>query len=345
MSKMNISTVIDILTVARDNFKNRYNKAQKEYEKEVEGIKRDFNAGTARYNEELQRAKNRFDEKIEKERQEIKSFTSVNINELREDEMAKVRVIDTVAMEKLSAVADLPLTATEISILQNRFAPNGEYWATRMIADMAEKNGLKPTQFLQSATFDTKMNVLQQLEQQVDELAKEYNGDVRYQTEVLLADSVLARAERIFTNGYMSTSLENEQLARRVFVSLRGKSVIEQGIGLQNIFNNITEDTKRALFFEIANNPSGMNIDENALRWAGYAEEFEAYKKNVHSEYQAAKKALNKVVVADSKETVEQIALSMGENTYFKNMLEDAGKTNEYVEEYLRSNVCASETA
>ena len=345
MSKMDISTVIDILTVARDNFKNRYNKARKEYEKEVEGIKRDINVGTARYNEELQHAKNRFDEKIEKERQEIKSFTSVNINELREDEMAKVRVIDTVAMEKLSAVADLPLTATEISVLQNRFAPNGEYWATRMIADMAEKNGLKPTQFLQSATFDTKLNVLQQLEEQVDKLAKEYNGDVRYQTEVLLADSVLARAERVFTNGYMSTSLENEQLARRVFVSLRGKSVVEQGIGLQNIFNNITEDTKRALFYEIANNPSGMNIDENALRWAGYAEEFEAYKKNVHSEYQAAKKALNKVAVADSEETVEQIALSMGENTYFKNMLEDAGKTNEYVEEYLRSNVCASETA
>lgn len=344
MSTTNISTVIDILTVARDNFKSKYGVAKKQYEEAVKSIKHDFKAGTPRYTEELENAKKRFDGIVEKESQEVKSFAKNNIDELRESEMLKVRMIDTNAMEKLSAVANLPLTASEISILQNRFAPNGEYWATRMIADMAEKNGLKPSQFLHSATLDTKLNVLQQLEEQVDNLTKEYNGEVRYQTEVLLADAVLARAERIYTNGYLDSNMEDEQIARRAFVQLKGKSVAEQGIGLQNILNNTTEETKRALFFEIANNTSGIMIEESALRWSGYADEFEAYQKNEHSEYKQAKNALNQIVVADSKEAVEAVALSMSENAYFSKMLENAGNSNKYVDAYLHPYTGTNET-
>lgn len=104
--------------------------------------------------------------------------------------------------------------------------------------------------------------------------------------------------------------------------------------------NNTTEATKRALFFEIANNASGINIDDGALRWAGYADEFEAYKKNEHSDYKEARKAFDKVITAGSKEEVESVAVRMGENTYFNKMLEDAGKTNKYVEAYL--NPCSS---
>lgn len=335
MSKTNISTLIDILTVARNEYKRNYGQVKKTYDKEIKEIQRDFKPNTPRYIEEMQKAKQRFESQVEEQRKTVKEFTLHNIDDMVDDEVAVVRRIDTVAMEKLSAVANLPLTATEISILQERFAPNGEYWATRMIGDLAEKNGLKPSQFLHSATLDTKLDVLKQLKQQLETFLTDYDGEPRYQTEVLLADAVLARAERIYTNGYMNTSMEDEQIARRAFVQLKGKSVAEQGIGLQNILNNTTEATKRALFFEIANNVSGINIDDGALRWAGYADEFEAYKKNEHSDYKEARKAFDKVITAGSKEEVESVAVRMGENKYFNNMLQDAKNTSKYVESYL----------
>lgn len=330
---MNISNVTDILTVARDSYKTQYDAFKKAYETELRQIKQDFKSGTARYNEELEKVRFAFDDNVNRLRKQAKDYTTKSFEELRESELAKVRRIDTDAMAKLSAVSNLPLTAAELSVLQDRYAPRGEYWATRMIADLAEKNGLKPSQFLQTATLDTKLNVLQQLEGQLDKLLAEYNGEVRHDTLVLLHDEILMRAERTYTNGWALSDLEDSQVARRLFLQLKGKSIAEQSVGLMNVMNNTTPEVKRALFFEMENHPG--TIENGALRWAGLADEFESYQKNEHKSYTDAKKAIDKVVTATSKEEVEQIASGLGENTYFQKMLSGASESNIHVNEYL----------
>lgn len=330
---MNISNVTDILTVARDSYKTQYDAFKKAYETEVKQIKQDFKSGTPRYNEELESAKFAFDDNVGRLRKEAKDFTTEHFEELRESELAKVRRIDTDALNRLSAVANLPLSAAELSTLQAKFAPHNEYWATRMIADMAEKNGLKPSQFLQTATLDTKLNVLQQLEGQLDKLLAEYDGTVRYDTLVLLHDEILLRAERTFNNGLAFSDMEDSQVARRLFLQLKGKSIAEQSIGLLNIMNNTTTEVKRALFFEMENHPE--TIESSALRWAGLADEFESYQKNEHKAYDTARKAIDKVVTAASKEEIEKIADGLGENTYFQKMLSGASESNIHVSEYL----------
>lgn len=333
MTTNNISVVTDILTVARDSYKNQYDALKKAYELEVKQIKQDFKSGTPRYNEELENAKFAFENNVDRIRKEAKDFTTNHFEELRENELAKVRRIDTDSMAKLSAVANLPLSAAELSVLQDKYAPKGEYWATRMIADLAEKNGLKPSQFLQTATLDTKLNVLQQLEGQLDKLLAEYDGEVRYDTLVLLHDEILMRAERTYMNGWALSDLEDSQVARRLFLQLNGKNVAEQGIALQNIANNTTPEVKRALFFEMENHP-GI-VESGAMRWAGIADEFESYQKNEHKSYTDAKKAIDKAVTATSKEEIEQIANELGENTYFQKMLSGASESNIHVSEYL----------
>lgn len=330
---MNISNVTDILTVARDSYKSNYDSFKKAYEVEVKQIKQDFKSGTPRYSEELEKARFAFDDNVERLRKEAKNFTTKQFEDLRESELAKVRRIDTDAMAKLSAVSNLPLSAAELSTLQDKYAPKGEYWATRMIADMAEKNGLKPSQFLQTATLDTKLNVLQQLEGQLDKLLAEYDGTVKYSTLVLLHDEILMRAERTYNNGFAFSDMEDSQVARRLFLQLKGKSIAEQGIALQNIMNNTTPEVKRALFFEMENHPE--TIETGALRWAGLADEFESYQKNEHKAYDTAKKAIDKVASATSKEEVEKIADGLGENTYFQKMLSEAMESNIHVSEYL----------
>lgn len=330
---MNISNVADFLAVSRDTYKGKYDEYKKAYEAEVKQIEQDFKPNTPRYAEEIQTVKNKFETNLQKVREETKGFVVKQIEELKESELAKVRKIDTDAMQKLSAVSNLPLSAAELSTLQDRFAPKGEYWATRMIADMAEKNGLKPSQFLQTATLDTKLNVLQQLEEQLDKLLAEYDGTVRYDTLVLLHDEILMRAERTYNNGFVLSDMEDSQVARRLFLQLKGKSVAEQGIALQNIMNNTTPEVKRALFFEMENHPG--TIESGALRWAGLTDEFESYQKNEHKDYTDAKKAIDKIVTATSKEEVGKIADGLGENTYFQKMLSGANESNIHVSEYL----------
>lgn len=333
---MKISDVVDFLTIGRDTFKSKYEEHKKAYQTEVKQIKRDFNPNTQRYNDEMKLAKEKFEANVQTAREEVKNFVLPQIDELRESELAKVRKIDTDAMQKLSAVSNLPLSAAELSVLQNRYAPKGEYWATRMIADMAEKNGLKPSQFLQTATLDTKLNVLQQLEGQLDKLFTEFDGTVRYDTLVLLHDEILMRAERVYNNGFAFSDMEDSQVARRLFLQLKGKSVAEQGIGLSNIMNNTTPEIKRALFCEMENN-AGI-IENGALRWAGLADEFESYQKNEHKNYTAAKKAIDKVTSATSTEEIGKIADELGENTYFKKMLSDASEMNVNIAKYLATD-------
>lgn len=337
MSKTDISTVIDFLMLARDRYKTDYIQLKKTYEKKMKEIQKDFKPDTERFNMEMQKAKQHFEKQVEEQRQSVKEFALRNVDEILADEVDTVRKIDTVAMEKLSAVSSLPLTATEISILKERFAPEGEYWPSRMISDLAEKNGLNPTQFIHSATLDVKLNVLQELRQHLETFLTNYDGSFNYKTEVLLDDTVLLRAQSIYMNGYANETMENERTARVSLMRLKGKNAFEKGIGLANILNNTTESIKRALFYEIANNVNGVNIDAVALRWAGYDAEFEAYKKNEHSDYKEAKKAFNKVVTAESEEEVEGVAVRMGENKYFNDMLQTSKITNKHIESYLHN--------
>lgn len=339
--KTNITMITDILTVARDSYKNHY-KAQKEkYEEDLKAIKRDFKPNTPRYLEEVQKAKEMFDNSVRLLQNEAKTFATKQIDELREEELAKVRLIDTTAMEKLSAVSSLPLSAAELSVLQNRFASGGSYWATKMIADMAEKNNLKPSQFLQSANLDTKLDILSQLEKQLDQLLDTYDASGTYHQEVLLCDPVLMRAERTYASGWALSSMEDSQVARRAFLQLKGKSIAEQAIGLQNIMNNATEETKRALFFEMANN-AGV-IEDAALNWAGIADEFESYQKKEHNDYTIARKSFEKTLTATSKEEVALIADDLTENTYYQKMLTETDGTNVFINDYLGTSGITAE--
>lgn len=329
---MDIITLSGIMAVCRDNYKTKYKTFKKEFEERVKKIRDDYNPKSELLKEELQKAETKFNDDIQKLQIDVRGFAVKNINELRDEELQRVQQIDTNSMAKLSAVADLPLTASEISVLQARFAPNDEYWAMRKIANMAEKNGLNPSQFNNSSSLDTRLGVIGQLESQLSELMENYNGEVKYGTEVLLCDSVLLRAERVYTAGW-NVEMEDEQVARRAFLQLKGKSMVEQGIALSNIFNSTTEETKRALFFEMANN--SQIISEESIKWAGLYDEFEAYKNNEHDKYTEARKAIEQTLTANSKEDVGAYYQSNADNKFYTNMIEKAKENNIHINEYL----------
>lgn len=327
----NILFVTSTMGIARDEFKRKYLEHKAEYEKAIERIKANYKPNSELFEKETKKAKEKFDLAVDEERAKVREFVLPEVDDLRQMEYKVVEQIDTVSMGKISAIAGLPMTASELGVLQKRFAPNGEYWPTRMIADIAEKNGLSPSQFLESASLDTKLDVLSQLENQLNKLLENYNGEHRYQTEVLLCDSILMRAERIYTNGW-NVEMEDIQVARRAYLQMKGKSPAEQGIALSNIFGNTTPAIKRALFFEIANDGT---IDEGALKWAGLQDEFNAYKEHEHSTYMQAREGMEKTLTAKSKDEVASVADGLKENEFYNEMLKAVSESNIYVNEYL----------
>lgn len=331
--KTNISCLIDDLTVLRDSFRTKYDNRKKELDKEIKQLKNDFRPGK-RLNDEIQSAKERFEKDIDSIRKEASGFIKPNIESIRTYEMARVRAIDTGIMEKLQSISNIPISGRELAVLKERFAPNDEFWPSKMISHIAEKNGLNPEDFVQTASLDVKLGVLEDLERQTEQLIGSYDGNATYSNLVLLADSALMKAENTYLNGFENANLKNSQLARRVVAMIRHKNVADQGIALMNALNNADPQFKTELFYEMAKQNT---VPVEARRFARIEKEYQAFINGELSAYKQAKKAIQEAVRAENIEDVKSIAETMIDNTYFEQMLEESQTENFHISEFLTS--------
>jgi len=334
---MDISTIRDFLAVSRDNYTAKYRSFKAVYDAEIKRIQHEVQPNTDRFVNESNTAREAFESSVQALRNEVKQFVSENIAELREAEFAKVRKVDSTAIEQLKAVAELPLSASELDILRQKYAPQDEYWTSRMLATMAEKNGINPSNYMKSAMVDTKLEVLAELEEQLDRMLADYDGEPTYKNLSMLHDTVLDKAERIYLNGWQNASLSDMETAQRAFMKMRSKSPAEQGIALMNIFKNSTKEVKNAIFYEIAKDEAD-SIDAGALKFAGVHEEFEDFKKKEFAEYTSAREGFHNAMLADSVEKVADITSELSDNKYYSKMLADTAERNKYVDAYLNES-------
>lgn len=329
----NISCLIDDLTVLRDSFRSKYDARKKELDKEIQQLKNDFRQGK-RLDEEIQFAKEKFAKDIDLIRKEANDFIKPNIESMKTYEMARVRHIDVSVMEKLQSLSNIPISGSELSILKERFAPNNEFWPSKMISYIAEKNCLNPEDFIQTASLDTKISILKDLEKQTEQLIDGYNGELTYSNLVLLADSVLMKAENTYLNGFENANLKNAQLARRVIAMIRHKNPTEQGIALMNAVSNADPQFKTELFYEMKKQNT---VPAEVRRIARIENEYQAFINGELSAYEQAKKAIKKVVEAENIEDVKSVAETMIDNAHFAKMLEESQTENFHICEYLAS--------
>lgn len=331
--KTNISCLIDDLTVLRDSFRSKYDTRKKELDKEIQQLKNDFRPGK-RLDAEIQSAKEKFEKDIDSIRKEASDFIKPDIESMKTYEMARVRVVDTSVMEKLQSLSNIPISGRELAILKERFAPNNEFWPSKMISYIAEKNCLNPEDFIQTTSLDTKISVLEDLEKQTEQLINLYDGEVTYTNLALLADSALIKAENTYLNGFENANLKNAQLARRVMAMIRHKSPAEQGIALMNAVSNADPHFKTELFYEMEKQNT---VPVEARRFARIENEYQAFINGELSAYKQAKKAIKEAVEAENIEDVKSVAETMIDNAHFAKMLEESQTENLYIGEYLAS--------
>ena len=316
---IDITRIIDELTVLRDTFKSKREEISRQYKESQKYLKENFIANSVQYQAEEQRIKQEYQERINEARANATNFLITELDKLREVEISRVQKVDIETLQKINAVSNIPVTAEEISILQRKYDPTGNnYWVGRFLADLAERNGIPGIQINNGASIETKLDVLQQLEDQAKRMISEYDPDKHdYRIHALLADSVLMRAENVYTGGWKMGELEDEQVARRAFLQLKGQNTISQGIGLMNILRNANNSLKNALFYEISN---GGKFSESALEWAGCLDEYNAFLDNHATDYRNAKQAMQKLRTTEDEKEFSNVVKDMYKNDYFRDM-------------------------
>lgn len=311
MVKMN--ELCDFLIVGRDAYKQKYKNAKQRKEDAIKALQRDFKPGTKRFTDEKQDIEKHFKEEVESAKKEAHDFLDDKFADLQSYEMARVETLGNLEeMQKLNAIADLPMSSMEVRLLAQKYGGKNYYY-DKLLNQIAEKNGISAkgieTLGLQPS-IDTKMHVLQQLRQQFNELLDTYKGDMNYKTEVLLADSVVYRAEKLFTSGYSEGNMDDEAVARRAFANvLNQKNDMERGLALAEIMKNANDSIQREVLYKCA---SSNIIGDFAFEIAGVTTAVEAYRGGLGIEYEKAKKILQDV--RDCKDDTDLIKVVIREN-------------------------------
>ena len=326
----NINIIAEMLKADAKRYKTEYDKALERKNEEIKEAKEKFIGTTLA--EELERINKGFDKKIVDLKVEITKDCIEPLNELKEQELEKVREIDPTVIEKVNCLRDVPLSEDEVVALLEDTKISGNYWAKRVLIEIAEKNNISVVNTGLGATYETKLNILTQLEQQFEEILREYPcANDRYLAPKVnfanLSDTVIERAILLY-GGKVDVRTEEER-ADKAFLHIKAKqSSVDVAFAISNALRNASEECKNRLLYNIATDTS---ISDISKQMSGYYAEIVDFKNGKASLYASATKRMESLRNAKTKENVEAIVNEAGENEFFAKMYQKELSKNEYL--------------
>lgn len=320
-----INDLTAVLKVAADDYKKRYDAILANRKTKEQELSKNYIPGSDLYKSEKQNISDDFAKKVEELQEEIDSCVRESFEELRAFESMKVKSVDAVALGKMNALYDIPLTTSELSALNQQFGKNKDYWCEKILAQMCEKNGVKPSVLGLESDYETKMNIIAELEKRMKDLFDMYEGEFTVTTEMLLHESVLGRYELKYAGSYENLCLTSADVANSAFNAIVSKnSISEKGIALHNVMRNADELTQAELMSTVLEN------DYKSKQWVTreMREKIEKFEKNGLSQYKKAKQIIEEAKKAENSQKASEIVTDAGENKYLSMMVDDERKVN-----------------
>lgn len=322
--------LLDALRIARDDFKSKSQQIISEKKSKLETIDSDFIKGSPSQLKEVSKVEELYNKKMDVLRTEAAEYIDEYFAEVRSYETARVHKFDTATLKAIRNIADIPMSYSELQILNEFYGKNNNYWVEKMLVEIAEKNGISAEKLGLEASFEEKMNVLNQLENQFLDMINNYDGEPTVKNGMYLHDSVLAKADKQYRNGF--ENLSGMQMAQRAFGLLSVKGTLtEQAMAIQNFMRNADELTKAEFIYLISNS----GIIEDAIKHSGCLEEFQKFKKNNMTEYSRAKDVFKAVKCAKEVKEVENAMMGNENNPFIQAMLESEKGNYRTIREYL----------
>lgn len=328
----NIHDLTNLLRDVRSEYQTAWQKAEEERKQELATLQRDYVRNTPTYAAKEKEIQLNYEVSIVAAREKAAKKTAEEIEELKAWEQARVSRIDETALSKINALRGIPLTTAE---LQEVLAKNGRhnYWVQKAVGALAEENGIPVTELPLDASLDTKLNVLNQLSDQLDKLLSFYNTGAHDSESMrarflYLNDDILNNAVNIYNNGVRD--LSEADAAERSYYKIRAMSgQMSKACAISNSLRNLkSQDAKNMLLYRLATDDS---IRSEAYQVAGIADEIAQWKGGRKAErYVKAIKFMDKLKTTQDVEEIEST---------LKDYVERVKMGSEQVNEFVRGQI------
>lgn len=335
-----MKTSIEVVTVslqyAAEEYRKRFDEIQNTRKSELKEAHDNYKPGSKMLQEKVEQIKTACDSALAKLKVDIADRALEDVEVLRQYEVERVQTINEPLLAKIRAIEDLPMTELELKVFADKVGAKGDYWASRALANIAEKNGIDFADVGLEATYDTKMNILDQLTDQLNRIFKYYGTNdatmERAYTKVLyLSDDIVQRARQMY-NGKIG-KLSDSQKADRAYFTVKAQHTdIEKGVTIANVLRNAKGEVKNKILCRLAEDTS---LSEMAAEFSGKAEEIASFKNGLAKEYRAAERALQRIRETKDKAIIENAVADMAGNTFFLDMYAKEKKTNATLYEVL----------
>jgi hypothetical protein len=331
----NIVIVAESLKHEAEEYKMLYDGLVSAKERELKELRDNYKPGSKLLAEKKKQAEESFNSSMTRLKVRAADSALTDIEELRKQELQRVQYINEPLLAKIRAVANIPMTTLELKAFADKIGAKGDYWAGRMLADIAERNGIEATEIGIESTLDTKMSILDQLTDQLNKILKYYgtnDPDERANVNYLyLSDTILERAKQMY--GGKVGKLSDSQKADKAYFTVRTQHTdIQQGIAIANVLRNAKGEVKNMILCRLAED---NGISSMAAEFSGHMDEIADFKNGKAQEYREAQKALQNIRKTKNKAVIEHAAEQYENNAFFGSLLENEKKQNSFLAELL----------
>lgn len=343
---MTIKALRDLLFASRVDYKEQYRKAVDERKAKLKEATDNFKENSPFLRSRKEQIQKEFDSRIAELRNaEIESVVPA-FDALRKAELKRVTEIDTAAMNRINAVANIPMTAEELRVLGGQYNPGTNYWVNRAIASIAEKNGISPAEIGVEPSLDTKLEILKGLEEQFDMMIQSWNPEGKMSNakfEAALGDATLEYAVNRFTNGAMEKKKGRQSLQIALARILTETSESTRAVLIQNTMRNLSAENREELLYNLVEGKGKGKVSEFAWQMAGLETEYNEWSGGKAREYSSAKKAIADIKVMKDKQIIRSKVQEYAGNEFFGRFLEAEAKENPNIREAIGGASAESE--
>ena len=330
---LNFNQLTFLMQTECEIFKKGYAESEKRREAVKEEISKTFIKGTPTYQAKMKEADDKCTSEIAEMRSSALNNVKPHVEELRKHEKSKLEKINETTLTKLKMLDGIPLTASELSAIADKYNVQDDYYAARYLQTLAEKNGMEFVSGIEPS-YDTKMAILTDLETQLVEVLTDFNTSKGCDPKVKyanLSEDVVQRACELY--GGSSPATNPEQVASKALLSIKSAhGSIEKGIAIANVLKNASEETRNIILCGVAENES---IPEMAVSYSGFADEINDFKNGGAAEFRKAQKCVERMRSAKDVDTATYYMNELSENRFIGSMAKRAAKSSVVIADCL----------
>lgn len=330
---LNFNQLTFLMQTECEIFKKGYAESEKRREAVKEEISKTFIKGTPTYQAKMKEADDKCTSEIAEMRSSALNNVKPHVEELRKHEKSKLEKINETTLTKLKMLDGIPLTASELSAIADKYNVQDDYYAARYLQTLAEKNGMEFVSGIEPS-YDTKMAILTDLETQLVEVLTDFNTSKGCDPKVKfanLSEGVIQRACALY--GGSSPATNPEQVASKALLAIASANgSIEKGIAIANVLKNASEETRNIILCGVAENES---IPEMAVSYSGFADEINDFKNGGAAEFRKAQKCVERMRSAKDVDTATYYMNELSENRFIGSMAKRAAKSSVVIADCL----------